>query len=95
MSETSSDEDPVRLTDADARSLPTWRAAYSDRTAWLMSVFSQLAYVPFVDDQPPPGAPTQSSLPSPGSPALIPTSSRADSRFGRRSISAMCRRFWR
>jgi hypothetical protein len=42
------------LTQADAKWLPTWRAAYSDRTAWLMAVFSQLAYVPFKDNQPAP-----------------------------------------
>lgn len=28
-------------------SLPTKRAAYSDRTAWLMSEMSALAYLPF------------------------------------------------
>jgi pimeloyl-ACP methyl ester carboxylesterase len=44
--------EPAKLTAADASNLPTWRAAYSDRTAWLMSIFSQLAYVPFVDKQP-------------------------------------------
>jgi hypothetical protein len=48
-------QDPQKLTLEDAKSVPTWRAAYSDRTAWLMSVFSQLAYVPFVDDQSHPG----------------------------------------
>jgi hypothetical protein len=37
-----------------AHAIPTWRAAYSDRTAAMMAAFSQLAYVPFVDDQPPP-----------------------------------------
>jgi triacylglycerol lipase len=53
----SSDARP--LTPADAEALPTWRAAYSDRTAALMAEFSQLAYVPFVDEQAPPrpGAP--------------------------------------
>ena len=45
--------DPPALTPADAASLPTWRAAYSDRTAALMATFSQLAYIPFVADQPP------------------------------------------
>ena len=72
MSETSSDQDPVRLTDADARSLPTWRAAYSDRTAWLMSVFSQLAYMPFVDDQPPPGGANAKQLTVAGFAGLDP-----------------------
>jgi triacylglycerol lipase len=46
---------PPKLTMADAQSLPTWRAAYSDRTAWLMAVFSELAYVPFIEGQPHPG----------------------------------------
>jgi hypothetical protein len=46
--------DPPALTPADAVALPTWRAAYSDRTAALMATFSQLAYLPFVDDQTPP-----------------------------------------
>ena len=56
MSDTFSEREPPRLTAADAQSLPTWRAAYSDRTAWLMAIFAQLAYVPFVDDQGHPGA---------------------------------------
>lgn len=30
---------------------PVMRAAYSDRTAWLMSAMSQLAYYPFEDDE--------------------------------------------
>ena len=30
-----------------AKTAPTWRAAYSDRTAHLMSVLSELAYLPF------------------------------------------------
>ena len=51
MSDSTGREPPI-LAAADAKSLPTWRAAYSDRTAWLMAVFSQLAYVPFVDAQP-------------------------------------------
>jgi hypothetical protein len=46
--------DPPPLTLADAEALPTWRAAYSDRTSALMAEFSQLAYVPFVDEQAPP-----------------------------------------
>jgi len=35
------------LTPADAAALPTWRAAYSDRTAAMMATFSWLAYLPF------------------------------------------------
>ncbi|MBV9996555.1 MAG: lipase family protein [Caulobacteraceae bacterium] len=46
---------PPRLTAGDAVAIPTWRAAYSDRTAALMAIFSELAYIPFVDAQPPPG----------------------------------------
>jgi triacylglycerol lipase len=38
---------PPHLTPADAVSAPTWRAAYSDRTAALMATFSELAYLPF------------------------------------------------
>jgi triacylglycerol lipase len=45
---------PPPLTPADAVAVPTWRAAYSDRTAALMAKFAQLAYVPFLDDQPKP-----------------------------------------
>jgi hypothetical protein len=30
-----------------AASAPTWRAAYADRTAYLMAVMSELAYLPF------------------------------------------------
>jgi hypothetical protein len=45
---------PPSLTPADAAEIPTWRAAYSDRTAALMAAFSQLAYLPFLDTQPPP-----------------------------------------
>ncbi len=29
---------------------PVMRAAYSDRTAWLMAVMSKLAYFPFEND---------------------------------------------
>ncbi|RKQ95617.1 lipase family protein [Maricaulis maris] len=35
--------------DADLATQPTKRAAYSDRTAWLMSVMSLFAYLPFED----------------------------------------------
>jgi triacylglycerol lipase len=45
---------PPSLTPSDATEVPTWRAAYSDRTAALMAAFSQLAYLPFPDIQPPP-----------------------------------------
>ncbi|MGH7025477.1 MAG: lipase family protein [Caulobacteraceae bacterium] len=38
------------LTPADAKALPTWRAAYSDRTAAMMATFSWLAYLPFEPD---------------------------------------------
>lgn len=57
--------DPPRLTPADAIAVPTWRAAYSDRTAAMMAAFSQLAYIPFVDDQRPPEA-GQPKLEKPG-----------------------------
>jgi len=36
---------PPMLGPADAHALPTWRAAYSDRTAALMAAFSELAYL--------------------------------------------------
>ncbi len=45
---------PPYLSASYAHAIPTWRAAYSDRTAAMMAALSQLAYVPFVDDQPPP-----------------------------------------
>jgi hypothetical protein len=45
---------PPPLTPQDAKSAPTWRAAYSDRTAVLMAKFSQLAYVPFENLEKPP-----------------------------------------
>lgn len=50
---------PPYLDPGYAKAIPTWRAAYSDRTSAMMAAFAQLAYVPFVDDQPPPakGAP--------------------------------------
>jgi triacylglycerol lipase len=40
-----STRDPPMLGPADAQALPTWRAAYSDRTAALMAAFSELAYL--------------------------------------------------
>jgi triacylglycerol lipase len=48
--------DPPVLTPKDAKAIPTWRAAYSDRTSAMMAAFSELAYAPFVDDQPPPAS---------------------------------------
>jgi triacylglycerol lipase len=47
---------PPPLSEVDAASAPTWRAAYADRTSALMATFSQLAYVPFEVDQPAPVA---------------------------------------
>jgi triacylglycerol lipase len=51
--------DPPVLSPAQSEAVPTWRAAYSDRTSALMAAFSQLAYVPFPAATPPPspGAP--------------------------------------
>lgn len=52
--------DDVDLTPDRAPALPTWRAAYSDRTSALMAAFSQLAYLPFEEGggpAPRPGAP--------------------------------------
>jgi triacylglycerol lipase len=40
---------PPHLTPTEAENLPTWRAAYSDRTSALMAAFSELAYLPFED----------------------------------------------
>src|SRR5690348_6676060 len=45
-------QDPPVLMPADAQAVPTWRAAYSDRTSAMMAAFSQLAYVPFTDEKP-------------------------------------------
>jgi len=42
--------DPAPLNKEGVASAPTWRAAYSDRTAALMATFSQLAYMPFEVD---------------------------------------------
>jgi len=47
---------PPPLGKSDAHAVPTWRAAYSDRTAAMMAHFSELAYVPFVDGTPKPPA---------------------------------------
>lgn len=56
---------PPPLTPADAEMIPTWRAAYSDRTSALMATFSQLAYVPFLDQapDPPQGQPRKKAKP--------------------------------
>lgn len=45
-------QDPPVLSAAYAHAVPTWRAAYSDRSAAMMAAFSQLAYVPFQDVPP-------------------------------------------
>jgi triacylglycerol lipase len=47
--------DPPVLSPAQSDAVPTWRAAYSDRTSALMAAFSQLAYVPY-EAAPPPSA---------------------------------------
>jgi triacylglycerol lipase len=52
-----------------AHAIPTWRAAYSDRTCALMAAFCQLAYLPFEMVQPPP---------SPGSPKLEAAGGKAE-----------------
>ena len=41
------DHTPPTLPPGATKTAPTWRAAYSDRTAALMAALSQLAYVPF------------------------------------------------
>jgi hypothetical protein len=55
MSASALSHPPPPLTPADTRGPPLLRAAYSDRTAWLMAILAQLAYVPFVDQQAHPG----------------------------------------
>ena len=47
-------KDPPVLSPDGAAKLPTWRAAYSDRTSALMAAFCQLAYVPFEVNPPKP-----------------------------------------
>jgi len=47
-------QEPPVLLPAQSEAVPTWRAAYSDRTSALMAAFCQLAYVPFDPDPPPP-----------------------------------------
>jgi hypothetical protein len=41
------ERDPPRLSATEICNLPTWRAAYSDRTCSVMALFAQLAYLPF------------------------------------------------
>src|ERR1700683_3282847 len=50
-------QDPPVLSAAYAHAIPTWRAAYSDRTAAMLAAFSQLAYVPFENVRAPEGQP--------------------------------------
>src|SRR5208337_2563710 len=52
MSVETKQPDPPILSPAQSEAVPTWRAAYSDRTSALMALFCQLAHVPFV--APPP-----------------------------------------
>jgi hypothetical protein len=51
--------DPPTLSPKQSETIPTWRAAYSDRTSALMAAFSQLAYLPYeaVSSPPASGAP--------------------------------------
>ena len=44
---------PPTLPSGATKTAPTWRAAYSDRTAALMATFSELAYLPFENAPPP------------------------------------------
>ena len=46
-SDSQPDTSPPPLTPNDAKAAPTWRAAYSDRTAVLMAKFAHYAYLPF------------------------------------------------
>ena len=50
-------QDPPVLSASYAHAVPTWRAAYSDRTAAMMAAFSQLAYAPFQNVVAPEGQP--------------------------------------
>jgi len=50
-------QDPPVLDPAYAHAVPTWRAAYSDRTAAMMAAFAQLAYAPFQNVKAPEGQP--------------------------------------
>jgi triacylglycerol lipase len=51
--------EPPVLSPAQSEAVPTWRAAYSDRTSALMAAFCELARVPLaaVSPAPPPGSP--------------------------------------
>jgi hypothetical protein len=51
---------PPAITPDLARDIPTWRAAYSDRTSALMAAFCQLAYISFD-----PSAPSAAGAPPP------------------------------
>ena len=62
-------QEPPSIEPGLAQAIPTWRAAYSDRTCALMAAFCQLAYVPFEQVQPPP---------SPRAPKLEKPGGRAD-----------------
>jgi hypothetical protein len=44
---------PPGLSPTQSEAVPTWRAAYSDRTSALMALFCELAHDTFVADQPP------------------------------------------
>src|SRR5579862_3147096 len=47
---------PPPLSPDEVALAPTWRAAYSDRTAVLMSKFAQYAYLPFAEEATTPAA---------------------------------------
>ncbi|MGB6398502.1 MAG: hypothetical protein WBF73_22870, partial [Bradyrhizobium sp.] len=52
---------PPSLSPMQSEAVPSWRAAYSDRTSALMALFCELAHDTFVADQSPAdqaGAPT-------------------------------------
>ena len=59
MSVETKQPDPPVLSPAQSEAVPTWRAAYSDRTSALMAAFCQIARVPLaaVSPAPPPGSP--------------------------------------
>jgi triacylglycerol lipase len=50
-------QDPPVLSAEYAHAVPTWRAAYSDRTAAMLAAFAQLAYAPFENVRAPDGQP--------------------------------------
>ena len=39
--------DPKRISDLLDKNIPSYRQAYSDRTAWFMACLSELAYIKF------------------------------------------------